>query len=70
LFTAIDFRVDISTQEKLSGINELQLNDIAQVQLKTASPLVYESYAKNKVLGSLIFVDPFTFETVGAGMIL
>ena len=70
LFTAIDFRVDISTQEKLSGVNELQLNDIAQVQLKTAQPLIFESYYKNKVTGSLIFVDPFTFETVGAGMIL
>ena len=70
LFTAIDFRVDISTQEKLSGVNELQLNDIAQVQLKTAQPLIFESYYKNKVTGSLIFVDPFTFETVGAGMIV
>ena len=70
LFTAIDFKTDISTQEKIHNINELQLNDIAQVQLKTANPLVFESYKQNKVLGSLIFVDPFSFETVGAGMII
>ena len=70
LFTAIDFKVDISTQEKIHDVNELQLNDIAQVQLKTANPLVFESYKQNKVLGSLIFVDPFSFETVGAGMII
>ena len=70
LFTAIDFKTDISTQEKIHEVNELQLNDIAQVQLKTANPLVFESYKQNKVLGSLIFVDPFSFETVGAGMII
>ncbi len=70
LFTAIDFRVDISTQEKITSVNELKLNDIAQVQIKTAQPLIYESYYTNKVMGSLIFVDPFTFETVGAGMIV
>lgn len=70
LFTAIDFKVDISTQEKINDVNELQLNDIAQVQLKTSQPLVFDSYYKNKVMGSLIFVDPFTFETIGAGMIL
>ena len=70
LFTAIDFKVDISTQERITDVNELQLNDIAQVQLKTSQPLIYESYYKNKVTGSLIFVDPFSFETVGAGMII
>ena len=70
LFTAIDFKVDISTQEKINDVNELQLNDIAQVQLKTSQPIVFDSYYKNKVMGLLIFVDPFTFETIGAGMIL
>ena len=70
LFTEIDFRVDISKQERITGVNELQLNDIAQVKLKTASPLVFEPYKQNKVMGSLIFIDPFSFETVGAGMII
>ena len=70
LFTEIDFRVDISKQERITGVNELQLNDIAQVKLKTAAPLVFEPYKQNKVMGSLIFIDPFSFETVGAGMII
>ena len=70
LFTEIDFRVDISKQERITGVNELQLNDIAQVKLKTAAPLVFEPYKQNKVMGSLIFIDPFSFETVGAGMIV
>ncbi len=70
LFTEILHKTDISTQEKIEGASELQLNDIARVTLKTAGELVYESYKKNKVTGSLVFVDPFTFETVGAGMIV
>ena len=50
-------------------VNQLTMNDIAHVQLKTASPLVFEPYHTNKVMGSLIVVDPDTNDTLGAGMI-
>lgn len=69
IFKNINFRTDISTQEKIEGVTTLAMNDIAEVELKTASPLVYSPYKKNKVLGSLIVVDPFTNYTVAAGMI-
>ena len=69
MFKAIDYKIDISTQNKLSDINQLTMNDIAHVQLKTASPLVFEPYHTNKVMGSVIIVDPDTNDTLGAGMI-
>ena len=69
MFKAIDYKIDISTQDKLSDINQLTMNDIAHVQLKTASPLVFEPYHTNKVMGSVIIVDPDTNDTLGAGMI-
>ena len=46
------------------------MNDIAEIAVHTASPLVFDSYRHNRVTGSLIFIDPDTNETVGAGMIL
>jgi sulfate adenylyltransferase subunit 1 len=67
--TAILHVVNVNTLESESGKESLQINDIARVALKTAKPLAFDPYAKNRVTGSLIFVDPDTFETVGGGMI-
>ena len=66
---SIDNRINISNLQKETGIVCLQMNDIAEITLKTASPLVFDSYRKNRTTGSLILIDPNTFETVGAGMI-
>ena len=67
---SIDSRLNISTMQKETGIESLTMNDIAEITIKTASPLVFDPYKKNRTTGSLIFIDPNTFETVGAGMIL
>lgn len=69
MFKAIDYKIDINSQDKIADVSQLIMNDIARVQLKTASPLVFEPYHTNKVMGSLIIVDPDTNDTLGAGMI-
>lgn len=91
MFKAIDYKIDINSQDKITDVSQLIMNDIAHVQLKTASPLVFEpyhtnktkpylychqwhvgisdSYQTNKVMGSLIIIDPDTNDTLGAGMI-
>ena len=69
MFKAIDYKIDINSQDKIVDVSQLIMNDIAHVQLKTASPLVFEPYHTNKVMGSLIIVDPDTNDTLGAGMI-
>lgn len=66
----IDFKLDINTLEKVEGENLLKMNDIAQINIKTANPLVFDSYTENRTMGSLIFIDPDSFETVGGGMII
>jgi hypothetical protein len=48
----------------------LQLNDIAKLTLKTAKPLFYDAYAKNRGTGSFILIDSLTNDTVAAGMIV
>ena len=69
MFKAIDYKIDINSQDKITDVSQLIMNDIAHIQLKTASPLVFEPYHTNKVMGSLIIVDPDTNDTLGAGMI-
>jgi sulfate adenylyltransferase subunit 1 len=66
---SINFRRNINTLEKETGVAQLAMNDIAEVELHTAAPLVFDKYQHNRVTGSLIFIDSDTNETVGAGMI-
>ena len=67
---SIDYKLNISTLEKIEDDKTIAVNDIGKILIKTASPLYFDSYAKNRFTGSLILVDEFTNETVGAGMIV
>lgn len=67
---SIDYRVNIETLEKVENERTLRMNDIAQITIRTARPLVFDPYADNRTTGSLVFIDESTNETVGAGMIL
>lgn len=64
----IEYKVDINTQERICDVEQLVMNDIARVHLRTAEPLVFDRYRDNRTMGSLIFIDA-TNDTVGAGMI-
>jgi len=46
------------------------MNDIARVVIRTTKPLFFDAYRKNRITGSLLFVDEGTNDTVGAGMII
>lgn len=69
MVSAINHRRNINTLELETGVSELRMNDIAEITLRTANPLVFDCYADNRTTGSIIFIDPDTNETVGAGMI-
>ncbi len=66
---AINFRRNISTLERETAVTEIKMNDIAEVTIHTANPLVFDSYADNRITGSVIFIDADNNETVGAGMV-
>ena len=66
----IEYKIDINTRERLYGVDKLIMNDIARVRIKTADPLVFDYYKDNRTMGSLIFVEEGTNDTVGAGMIV
>ncbi len=66
--TKIIHRVDIQSLE-LEEAEQVQMNDIAAVEVETSSPLFFDSYRQNRITGSFIIIDPLTNATLGAGMI-
>lgn len=66
----IEYKIDINTREKIYDVEKLMMNDIARVRIRTAEPLIYDYYKSNRTMGSLIFVEEGTNDTVGAGMIV
>jgi sulfate adenylyltransferase subunit 1 len=70
MITGVVYRLDIEQLKRHEGQQELNMNDIARVRIKTTKPLMVDEYRKNRVTGSVILVDEGTFETVAAGMIV
>jgi bifunctional enzyme CysN/CysC/sulfate adenylyltransferase subunit 1 len=67
---SIDHRINISTLDKEDDIPELAMNDLGEVRIKTAKPLIYDGYATNRLTGSFILIESGTNATVAAGMLL
>lgn len=70
LVNKIHYKIDIQNLRRMEGEESLGVNDIGRIQIRTTQPLIYDSYRRNRNTGSLIFIDPHTNETVGAGMII
>jgi len=62
------YKIDVNTLHR-EQTETLLLNDIARVEIRTASPIFFDSYNKNRGTGSFILIDPHTSNTVAAGMI-
>jgi bifunctional enzyme CysN/CysC len=69
---AIDvrYRIQVETLHRDETATTLELNDLARVHMELSSPLVFDSYRRNRPTGSLIVIDEATNETVAAGVIL
>lgn len=66
----IQYKLDINSLQRVENVDQLAMNDIARVKIRTAQPLAFDSYRKNRITGSIILVDEGTNETVAAGMIV
>ena len=66
----VKYHVDINTLHKIEGVDTFCMNDIGRITLRTAVPLLHDSYRRNRSTGSFILIDPGTNETVAAGMII
>jgi bifunctional enzyme CysN/CysC len=64
----IKHQVNINTLEKLAA-DKLDLNAVAECNIATDKPLVFDAYQDNPTMGGFILIDRITNNTVGAGMI-
>jgi len=66
----IRYKLDINTLHRNQDDLTIGMNDIARVRIRTTKPLFFDIYRKNRITGSMVFIDEATNETVGAGMII
>lgn len=66
----IRYKVDVNTLHRNEEDLEVKMNDIARVKLRLAKPIYSDSYAKNRITGSVILIDEATNNTVASGMII
>ena len=66
----VRYRIQLDDLHRDENATTLGLNDLGRVRMELSSPLVFDSYRRNKVTGSLIVIDEASNETVAAGTIL
>jgi sulfate adenylyltransferase subunit 1 len=67
--TAVNFVQDPASLLRNESDVMVKMNDLAQVQIKTAKPLPLDRYAENQTLGSFILLDEYTNGTVAVGFV-
>ncbi|MDF1810911.1 MAG: GTP-binding protein [Verrucomicrobiales bacterium] len=66
----VKYKVNINTLHKIEDDSDFGLNEIGRVSIRTSSPLLFDSYRRNRATGSFVLIDLQTNETVAAGMIV
>ena len=61
--------VDVQTLERAAPPDELALNDIGRIRLRTRRPLLADPYTRNRITGAFILIDESNNDTVAGGMI-
>jgi bifunctional enzyme CysN/CysC len=66
--TELKYRIDIESFDHLAA-KELQLNEIAFVNIATAEPICFDPYDESRETGGFILIDRYSNATVAAGLI-
>ena len=64
------YRLDVNTLHRDESADQLSLNDIGRIRLRTTAPLFVDDYRRNRATGGFILIDEATNDTVGAGMVV
>jgi bifunctional enzyme CysN/CysC len=65
----LQYRLDVNTLHRDEATDQLGLNEIGRVRLRTTAPLLADEYRRNRTTGGFVLIDESTNRTVGAGMI-
>ena len=63
---SVEYKLDVNTLQQQPVEGGVKLNEVVKAVIKTASPLVYDSYEKLNVNGSAILIDETSNSTVAA----
>lgn len=66
----IAYQLNVNTYEQIEGVQQLRLNDLAKVVLRTAQPISFDPYTTNRASGGAILIDETSNVTVGALMLV
>jgi sulfate adenylyltransferase subunit 1 len=66
----IAYQLNVNTYEQTEGVDNLKLNDLAKVVLRTAQPISFDPYTQNRATGGAILIDETSNVTVGALMLV
>jgi len=69
IITEILYKLDINTLHRIENVEEIGLNEMGRIRIRTAQPLFFDKYKDNRATGCLVLIDEHTNETVAAGMI-
>ncbi|HCT43723.1 MAG TPA: hypothetical protein DF699_00750, partial [Phycisphaerales bacterium] len=66
----LHYRMDIESLHRDESAENLSLNEIGRISIRTTKPLFFDPYRQCRITGSFIIVDEQTNNTVGAAMII
>jgi len=66
----VEYKLDVNSLNEEQAPEKVSLNDIVKATIKTASPVVFDSYKKLRTTGGAILIDETSNVTVGACMIV
>ncbi len=69
MISEITYKVDVNSLRKNEEDKEFNMNDIGRIKFRTSEPVFYDTYRRNRNTGSFILIDPFTHQTLAAGML-
>lgn len=65
----VEYKLDVNSLQQQPMEGNVKLNEVVKATIKTASPLVYDSYEKLSVNGSAVLIDETSNSTVAAVLI-
>ncbi len=70
IVTELVHKLNMATLQTDAEPAELAMNDIGEIRLHSAKPLVFDGYSTNRLTGSFILIEPGSNATVAAGMLM
>ncbi|WP_026820797.1 sulfate adenylyltransferase subunit 1 [Arthrobacter castelli] len=66
----LHYELNINTLHRNMDAEELRVNEVGRVRMRTTKPLLADEYHRNRITGGFILIDESNYRTVAAGMIV